>query len=325
MFSSSSTSSARSGSAISSLRPLPGAAAGGDVAGPVLGLPGEALAHAVPRDQVAEAFQRATLAGRPGALDELHDRSPPPVAEHAQHQPEGGRGLALARPGVDHQQALLHGSCPRPRRPAPPCAWPSWRGGVRPRRRWRFRVRSFHPHRQSGDQEQHTCRPARRNAGCSRPAASRNARASALSGTMPSPTSLLTSTVGAAAPVQRRIQRLRRGGDVVVRQHQVAQPQRQAIHQHRPLASLRQRARQVERLLHRRPSPRPAAPDGSRSARAFRRRTPARWRHRPTAAAAPSITPRRAGSCRNARRRASGVRRAALGHLNSFDGGGHRA
>ena len=51
--------------------------------------------------------------------------------EHAQRKPERRRRFALAGAGVDDQQALLDRSCRRPRRPAPPCAWPSWRDGAR--------------------------------------------------------------------------------------------------------------------------------------------------------------------------------------------------
>ena len=45
--------------------------------------------------------------GMPGTLDELDDTDPLAVAKHAQGQAEGGRRLALARAGVDDQQALL--------------------------------------------------------------------------------------------------------------------------------------------------------------------------------------------------------------------------
>ncbi len=44
-------------------RLLPRPLGGGDVAGAVLRFPGEALAHRVPLDQVAEAGQRVALAG----------------------------------------------------------------------------------------------------------------------------------------------------------------------------------------------------------------------------------------------------------------------
>src|SRR5262249_24223225 len=88
-------------------RLAPGALGGRDVALEVLRLPGEALAHAVPFDLVAEARERIALGRMPGALDELHHADPVPAPEHAQREPERRRRLALAGPGVDHQQALF--------------------------------------------------------------------------------------------------------------------------------------------------------------------------------------------------------------------------
>src|SRR6202023_3086360 len=47
----------------------------------------------------------------------------------------------------------------RPRRPAPPCAWPSWRGGARLRlgpAGWS--CASFHDERQPGDDQNHSVR-----------------------------------------------------------------------------------------------------------------------------------------------------------------------
>ena len=63
------------------LRLGPGALGGGDVARQVLRFPGEALAHRVPDDPVAEGGESILLAGVPGALDELHD------ADAACHSP----------------------------------------------------------------------------------------------------------------------------------------------------------------------------------------------------------------------------------------------
>ena len=81
---------------------------------------------------------------------------------------------------------------------------------------------------------------------CRRPASSRKRRASALSGTIPSPTSLPTRTSGARRP--------RAGGDeprhrvlqVGLRQDQVGEPQGEAIDQDGPLG-LGDRLRQSER------------------------------------------------------------------------------
>src|SRR5260370_328836 len=90
------------------LRDSPGTLAGGDVARLVLGFPGEPLAGGVPDHAVAERLQRGLLAGRP-ALDELHDADTPAVAERPQSEAEGGRRLAFAGPGVDHQQSFCDG------------------------------------------------------------------------------------------------------------------------------------------------------------------------------------------------------------------------
>src|SRR4029079_11887846 len=78
-----------------------------NVALAVLGLPGEALAHGVHGDQVAEFLQRRSLARLPLALDELHDPHWHAMAERAQHHPERGGGFSLALAGVDDEQSLL--------------------------------------------------------------------------------------------------------------------------------------------------------------------------------------------------------------------------
>ncbi len=54
------------------LRFDPGALGCGDVAGEILRLPGEAFAHGVPGDLVAERGERVTLGAVPAAFDELH-------------------------------------------------------------------------------------------------------------------------------------------------------------------------------------------------------------------------------------------------------------
>ncbi len=67
---------------------------------------------------------------------------------------------------------------------------------------------------------------------CRQPASSRNRRASGLVGTMPWPTSLLTSRTVAGQGGQRGQQGLGFGGQrVVAGGQQVAEPQSQAIHQ----------------------------------------------------------------------------------------------
>ena len=51
----------------------PSALGRGDVAGEILRLPGEALAHGIPGRLIAELRQRIALSCVPGSLDELHD------------------------------------------------------------------------------------------------------------------------------------------------------------------------------------------------------------------------------------------------------------
>src|SRR5690606_1965576 len=91
------------------LRLIPGRTRRADVAGAVLGFPGESLAHGVDRHLVREPLQDLALAGLPPALDELHDADAEAVADAAHHHAEGGRRLALALAGMDDQQALLDG------------------------------------------------------------------------------------------------------------------------------------------------------------------------------------------------------------------------
>src|SRR5690606_180202 len=75
----------------------------------VLGFPGEAFAHRVELDQLAETRQRVALAGMPGTLDELHDADAAAVSEHPQRETECRGRLSLAGAGVDDQQALFDG------------------------------------------------------------------------------------------------------------------------------------------------------------------------------------------------------------------------
>ena len=78
-----------------------------DVARAVLRLPGEAFAHRAPLDLGPEALDAHALAGRPGALDELHHADAKAPPERAQDEPEGRGRLALAGAGVDDEEPLL--------------------------------------------------------------------------------------------------------------------------------------------------------------------------------------------------------------------------
>src|SRR6516164_4388596 len=87
---------------------LPACPRGGDVAGAVLRFPGKAFAHRVELAELAEMRgQQPSLAGIPGALDELHDRTGKAVRDAAQDHAEGGGGFSLSRAGMDDDQALL--------------------------------------------------------------------------------------------------------------------------------------------------------------------------------------------------------------------------
>ncbi len=89
------------------LRLLPRRAGGGDVAGAVLGLPGEAFAHGAACDEIGKARQHRALAGLPRAFDELHDADAHGVADAAHHHAEGGGRFALAGAGMDDEEAAL--------------------------------------------------------------------------------------------------------------------------------------------------------------------------------------------------------------------------
>src|SRR6516162_6495601 len=88
---------------------LPRLARGGDVAGPILGVPGEALAHRPASHELTEPLERDALAGGPHALDELDDADPHAVAETTQHYPKCGGRLAFSLTGMDDQQPTLLG------------------------------------------------------------------------------------------------------------------------------------------------------------------------------------------------------------------------
>ena len=95
-------------SLISSLAFSQPALRGGDVAGAVLRLPGKAFAHGMELAQLAEmAGEQPPLAGIPRALDELHHGAGEAMGDTAHDHAEGGGGFALARAGMDDDQALL--------------------------------------------------------------------------------------------------------------------------------------------------------------------------------------------------------------------------
>ena len=92
---------------MSSQRFRPGAFGRGDIARAILRLPGEALAHRVPDELIAESRQRVAFGRMPGALDELHHADALTAAEHAQRQSERRRRFALAGAGMDDEQSFL--------------------------------------------------------------------------------------------------------------------------------------------------------------------------------------------------------------------------
>ena len=140
------------------LRLAPSALGRRDVAAEILRLPGEALAHGVPGDLIAELGQRVALGRMPGALDELHHADPLAAAEHAQRKPERRRGLALAGAGMDDQQALLDGLARHLLVLRAPCGSPSWRDGARLACRRSVWSWAFHCDRQARDHHDHARR-----------------------------------------------------------------------------------------------------------------------------------------------------------------------
>src|SRR5262245_43701023 len=178
----------------------PGALGRRNVALEVLRLPGEAFPHRVPGHLLAESGQRVALRRVPGALDELHHADPMPAAEHAQGEAERGGGLALAGAGVDDEQpfldrlsrnlGVLHGLALR------------HLGTMALGFGFIDRLAHGLPFTTSGSPATTSTTRSARAASrwFRRPCASRNRRASALSGTIPYPTSLETSTT---APVRR--------------------------------------------------------------------------------------------------------------------------
>ena len=69
-----------------------------DVARAILRLPGEALAHRVPDDLVAEPRERVALGRMPRALDELHHADAMAAPQRAQRKSERRSRFALAGP-----------------------------------------------------------------------------------------------------------------------------------------------------------------------------------------------------------------------------------
>ena len=117
-------------------------------------------------------------------------------------------------------------------------------------------------------------------------------RASGLSGTMPSPTSLDTRmTRVVSISRQRRRQIVHRGGDVDVGAEQIGDPQRQAVDEDDVVLRPRRcAARSPARAAPRASKTACAAAAGAAApARAFRRRAPAPWRDR--AALRPPASP----------------------------------
>ena len=104
----------------------------GDVARAVLRLPGEALAHAC-ATRPGRRSARSRCARRSDQAPLMNCTTPTrkPRPERPQHQPERGRRLALARPVWTISSPFSRWSWRRPRRPARPCAWPSWLCGGR--------------------------------------------------------------------------------------------------------------------------------------------------------------------------------------------------
>src|SRR5262245_38692130 len=86
----------------------PGLLRGGDVALEILRLPGEALAHSMPGDLIGKHRERVALRRVPRSFDELNDADAVAAAEHAQRKTEGRGGLASAGAGMDDKQTLFN-------------------------------------------------------------------------------------------------------------------------------------------------------------------------------------------------------------------------
>src|ERR1700728_3287293 len=175
---------------------------GGDIAGAILGLPGKTLAHGVPDKLLAKSLQRVALRRMPGALDELHHADAMATPEHAQSKPEGRRRFSLAGAGMDDEQTfldrlfgdfgILHGFALGHFGPMP------FRFGVIDRLRHDLTLYSIPLMASGKPATTRTTRSARAAMRWLRtPCRSRKRRPSGLSGTMPEPTSLATSTTGA--------------------------------------------------------------------------------------------------------------------------------
>ena len=150
------------GSAISSSALAQARSRRGDVALQVLRLPGEAFAHGVPHDLSPKRSSASRSAGCHAPLMNCTTptRLPRPSIRSAGRT---RRSTCPCRGRCGRSAGPSRSSCRRPRRPAPPCASPSWRGGARPRcRRRSCSWLSLHDQRQPGDQ-QHDAVGARRD------------------------------------------------------------------------------------------------------------------------------------------------------------------
>ena len=135
-----------------------------------------------------------------------------------------------------------------------------------------------------------------------RPAWSRNSRARALSGTMPSPVSLLTSTTDALALASAWHSPRRRLVDIQSGCHQIAEPEGEAIDQHCVDAGLGERRGDVEGRFDRLPTGAAAILVLEDARGAFPRRPPAPSPDRGAGPRTRSAAIRRTGFCPNAHR-----------------------
>src|SRR5882724_4580764 len=173
---------------------------GGDVARTVLRFPCEAFTERVPRHLILETFDRVSFARLPGAFAELHHATLKATTDRAKQKTEGRRRFTLALAGVNDEEPLLdrllrhfgvlHGLAVRHLRlVARFLVGLSCHGSKL--LEWIYFKMSGKPAAIK------TARSAMAAiAMLTRPCASRNSRASALSGTIPRPTSLETTTTG---------------------------------------------------------------------------------------------------------------------------------
>ena len=240
----------------------PGAFGRRDVARAILRLPGEAFAHRVPDDLIAELRQRIALGGVPGALDELHHADPLAAPEHAQRQPESRGGFALAGAGMDDEQALLDGlagdlgilhGLALGHLGAMALGFGLDRSVRSCARSVCIDVLSATSGKPATISTTRSARAAMR--WLSTPCRSRNRRPSGIARARCR--SRLRWRPEHAAPLRRCERLLQPRGlrfDIGLRQHEVRQPQRQAIDQHRRRAAADKRCGEFPRRLDRAPS-----------------------------------------------------------------------